>query len=205
MGRLARIRGVWDRCRASCAATRGRLLDALTPGMAIRVTIVVAGGVAIALALGEWIRPGGFGSPWWLGMLVMVLIAAFAAWEGLRFLQRLLVWWPTGRAGRRLRLVLAGLALAGVVWWIVAIGPGAAWSAVTDTAVSTLPASFVVVFGGWAVLLVRRRVARSRHRWLRYATDLVFMAALGAFLLFVFERDTLLTRPVAGVLIPVGV
>jgi hypothetical protein len=30
------------------------------------------------------------------------------------------------------------------------------------------------------------------------------MAAFGAFLVFVFERDTLLTRPVAGLLIPVG-
>jgi hypothetical protein len=204
MGMLARIRTVWDRGRAAATIDRGRFLDLLTPRTMRRITADVTGGAALAFVLSVWIRPRTHDSPWWLDLFGVALIAGFVMWEGVRFLRRLVDRFPIGRAGRILRLVVAGLVLAGVVWWVAAVGPGAAWSSVTDAVVSALPAVFVLVFGVWAVLLVRRRVLRSRRRWLRPVPDLMFMVAFGVFLLFLFERDTLLTRPAAGLLIPVG-
>jgi hypothetical protein len=170
-----------------------------------RVTADVTGGAAIAFALSVWIRPQAHRATWPLELLGLVIIAAFVTWEGIQFFRRLVDRYPTGRPGRTLGLAGAALVLAAVIWWVAAVGPGAAWSSVTDAVVSTLPAIFVLVFGVWAVLLVRRRVARSRHRWLRGLPDLMFMAVFGVFLVFMFDRDTLLTRPVAGLLIPVGV
>jgi hypothetical protein len=204
MGMLARIRTVWDRGRAAATIDRGRFLDLLTPRTMRRITADVTGGAALAFVLSVWIRPRAHDSPWWLDLFGVALIAGFVMWEGVRFLRRLVDRFPIGRAGRILRLVVAGLVLAGVVWWVAAVGPGAAWSSVTDAVVSVLPAVFVLVFGVWAVLLVRRRVLRSRRRWLRPVPDLIFTVAFGVFLLFLFERDTLLTRPAAGLLIPVS-
>jgi hypothetical protein len=206
MGRLGRwTRRGWDRGRPVPAIDRGRLLALLTPRTMARVAADVTGAAAIAFVLSVWIRPQGYRDTWWLELLGLVFIAAFAAWEGVRFFRRLVDWYPTGRAGRTLRLVGAALVLAAVIWWVAAVGAGAAWASVTDAVVSTLPAIFVLVFGVWAVLLVRRRVARSRHRFLRGPPDVMFMAVFGVFLVFMFDRATLLTRPVAGLLIPVGV
>jgi hypothetical protein len=204
MGMLARIRTGWDRGRAAVTIDRGRLLDLLTPRTLRWITADLTGGAALAFILSAWIRPRTNDSPWWLELSGIVLIAGFVAWEGVRFARRLVERFPTGRAGRILRIVIAGVVLAGVVWWVAADGPGAAWSSVTDAVLSVLPAGYVLVFGVWAVLLVSRRVRRSRRRWLRPVPHLMFTIVSGVFLLFLFERDTLLTRPVAGLLIPVG-
>ncbi len=170
-----------------------------------RITADVTGGAALAFVLSVWVRPRTHDSPWWLDLFGIALIAGLVTWEGVRFARRLVDRFPSGRAGRILRLVIAGLVLAGVVWWVAAVGPGAAWSSVTDAVVSALPAGYVLTFGVWAVLLVSRGVRKSRRRWLRPVPHLVFTVVTGVFLLFLFERDTLLTKPAAGLLIPVGV
>jgi hypothetical protein len=184
---------------------RGRVLNWLTPRRMRLMTADVAGGAGLAFVLSVWTRPRLQDSPWWLGLSGVMLLAAFAAWETVRFLRNIVAWFPTGRPARILRLVVAALVLAGVVWWVAAVGPGAAWSSVTDTVLAALPAIFVLVFAVWAVLLVSRWTVRSRRRWIRGLPHVVFLIAFGVFLLVLFERDALLDRPAAGLLVPVGV
>ncbi|HEX6473071.1 MAG TPA: hypothetical protein VF069_28535 [Streptosporangiaceae bacterium] len=173
--------------------------------MVVRLGPVVAVGVGIAILFFSTRGLLAEGSSRWGAALVggfLAVVFAFGAGYGtLKYgaLPYFLIWRPVTRLGRRGRAVLAVLAAAAAGLALAAAG-----REIARTAIAVLPAALVLIFGGWACLLLDRRLRASAHLAVRALPDVLAMMTLGGFLIVLFDRDLLTTVPAAGALFPVG-
>jgi hypothetical protein len=175
----------------------------------IRVGMVAGGGAGLATVFAIFWRstPVSENAVWWqvaliaagalllVGLEILVSIGLFA-WAA-DMLARLSV--TTERPAGRVRVLVLAAAVAAVLLW-----PRPMRILLTDAAVASLPAAFVLAFGGWLGLLAWRRVRRSRHRVLRHIPDVLVIVFVGVGLVVLFDRHTLTAAPAAGLLFPVG-
>jgi hypothetical protein len=174
------------------------------PRVLARIGPVAGAGVGIAILFFATRGLAREGASWWRaaleGAVIALLLGGVVGFYMLQYdaLPYVLIWRPVarlGRLGRRGRLVVSAIAAAGVALLLATVGAAA---------VVVLPATFVLLLGGWACVLLDRRLRTSRHPAVRILPDVLAAVALGGCLIVLFDRDLLTTQPAAGALFPVA-
>jgi len=192
--------------RLSAPRKRASSITNLTKPQIKRISIDLAIAVGLAVMIGPKL-PGGEG--WSLladaASLGFGLVAGVITWQvaSRLLLPRLAAAarWSVRHLAAASRTARLRLALAAAVLLALLVA-----SAATDLArllAAVLPTALVAACGGWAGVVVHRKV-RGRGRWRRLAPDAVAIVAADAALVVAFDKQLLTAQPAAGLLFPVA-
>lgn len=139
----------------------------------------------------------------WITAILTVLLLRWL----LPRLEPLLRWslWRTGRLSSRARVALAHAAvlLAGLL--VVLAGPAPVRHGVAAALTALLPPVLAAGLGGWACLVLFRRVRATRRRLIRRLADALVSLVTFAVILLLFRPTLAVAQVAAAALFPVGV
>lgn len=191
--------------RLAAPGKRAIAIASLTKPQVKRISIDAAVAAAVAVLIAPKLPGGeGWSLPTDVASLGFAAVAAVITWLLARWLLSRLVaaaGWSVRQLAVTSRTVRLRLALAAAVLVALLVA-----SAATDLArllAAALPTALVAACGGWACVIVHRKVGgRGRRR--RLAPDAVAIAAADAVLVVALDKRLLTAQPAAGLLFPVA-
>jgi hypothetical protein len=177
----------------------------LTKPQIKRISIDVAITVGVAVLIAPKLPGGeGWSLPTDAASLGIGTVAAVISWHlARRLLPRLVAAarWTVRHLAVASRTARLRLALAAAI--LLALLTASAATGLASLLAAVLPTALVAACGGWACVVLHRKV-RGRGRLLRLAPDAVAIAAADAALVVAFDKRLLTAQPAAGLLFPVA-